>query len=210
MSVPLPVFGVAVPKNVCIESQLVGRGGPDFVHQVPQLSVTPFAEGWLLGTETQARFALAVPLVLHCPLPVAVQGGQALSAPSLWPPALIWCLPMGVPGKAPYLCVCVHACAVSLLCDNKACHLVPCLLSCAVCPHSTPPKRLPSWQPTLAALRCPPITISPRSHCAVPRAAPCLPYVGFKPHPVPLCWVTAAPCVTRGPHRRGGTDAGRD
>lgn len=138
------------------------------------------------------------------------RGGQALSAPSLWPPALIWCLPMGVPGKAPYLCVCVHACAVSLLCDNKACHLVPCLLSCAVCPHSTPPKRLPSWQPTLAALRCPPITISPRSHCAVPRAAPCLPYVGFKPHPVPLCWVTAAPCVTRGPHRRGGTDAGRD
>lgn len=83
VSVPLPVFGVAVPKNVCIESQLVGRGGPDFVHQVSQLSVTPFAEGWLLGTETQARFALAVPLVLHCPLPVAVQGGPGLISPQL-------------------------------------------------------------------------------------------------------------------------------
>lgn len=73
-------------------------------------------EGWLLGAQTQAHFALAEPLVPHCPLPVAVWGGQALSAPSLWPPALIWLLLMGVPGKSPYLCVCAclrrHCCVI--------------------------------------------------------------------------------------------------
>lgn len=45
--------------------------------------------------------------------------GPALSAPDSWPPALIWRSPAGVPGRAPYLHVRVHACAVSLLCDNK-------------------------------------------------------------------------------------------
>lgn len=53
-----------------------------------------------------------------CPL-YGAGGGPALSAPDSWPPAPIWHSPVGVPGRAPYLHVRVHACAVSLLCDNK-------------------------------------------------------------------------------------------
>lgn len=82
-----------------------GAGTPALA--VPQVQASPFGGVTCCG----ASSALS---------PLWGRGGLALSAPDSWPPAPIWRSPAGVPGRAPYLHVRVHACAVSLLCDNKS------------------------------------------------------------------------------------------
>lgn len=155
-----------------------GRG-PNFVHPVPQLSVTLFAEGWLLGAETQAHFALAVPLVLQCHL-IAVREGPGLISPQLVAANPDLVLADGCAGQGSLsVCVCMpapcHCCAIiKPVTSCPGSHLVPSVPT----PH---PQRLPSWQPTLAALRCPPI---PCPHGPIALSSGLLPaphYVGFKP-----------------------------
>lgn len=163
-----------MPKNVCIESQLVGRGGPDFVHQVSQLSVTPFAEGWLLGTETQARFALAVPLVLHCPLPVAVQGGPGLISPQLVATSPDLAPADGCAGQgALSMCVCMPA----------PCHCCVIIKPVTSCPGSCPVPSVPTPHPQSV---CPPGS-PPWLHSGVPPS----PYphgpIALSPGLLPAC-----------------------
>lgn len=98
--------------------------------------------GWLWGAGTPAP---AVPQALASPFPGGdllrgwgcCRASSTLSPPCPWdggaqpyqpparagaagPPAQIWRSLAGVPGRAPYLHVRVHACDVSLLYDNKS------------------------------------------------------------------------------------------
>lgn len=186
----------------------MGRGGgPNFVHPVPQLSVTLFAEGWLLGAETQAPFALAVPLVLQCHLPTAVQEGPGLISPQLVAANPDLVLADGCAGQGSLSqCVCMpapcHCCAIiKPVTSCPGSHLVPSVPTPhpqSVCPPGSPPWLHSGVPPYHVSMASPcPQGLLPDPH-----------YVGF--NPVPLCWVTAAPYVTQGPRCCGGTDAGRD